>query len=141
MSNIKVMSKKNKEKKEELLKFIEFFVDNNLKYSFSNETYEKYVDRFIECTSPRAVNRLNKLLNEFEEVLGTKFDEDRYCDRSWNFRNWVYRPEELKPHIKWLRQQRKEEEDKKLRRELKREEARLKRLEKEMKKLKKDLEY
>lgn len=120
------------------------YSNNKTKHIATKEDVAKFVNDYIYHQSSAYKKKLNKLLDKFEEALGYKFNTEPdhihiYAgnERQSQFNRWVGEEERLKAHIKWLKAEKKKEEEKRFKKELQQEERRLKRLEKEMVKSKK----
>jgi hypothetical protein len=103
-------------KKEFLRLFLDVFIRDNLKHGFCEETKNNYIDKFLVATEKTNVNKLNKLIDNFENVLielnnGYR-DKDEYVKftRKYRFEQFLFEHDELKEVIKvrkvWLKKKR-----------------------------------
>jgi hypothetical protein len=93
------------DKKEFLRLFLDVFIRDNLKYGFREETLDNFVDKFLEATKKTNTNKLNKLIDQFENVIVEL--NDNYCDdefsksyRKSRFKQFLFEHNELKEAIK-----------------------------------------
>jgi hypothetical protein len=103
------------DKKEYLKLFIDVFIRDNLKTGFRDEKINNYIDKFLESTKKTNVNKLNKLIDEFENVIvdlsnGHRDIEFDKSYRKYRFSQFLFEHDELKGAIKqrkiWLNKKR-----------------------------------
>jgi len=94
------------DKKEFLRLFLDVFIRDNLKHGFCEETLNDFVDKFLEATKKTNVNKLNKLIDEFENVVADLtdniHDNDEFVKsyRKYRFKQFLFEHDELKEAIK-----------------------------------------
>ena len=91
------MTLENQKRKEDLSLFLDLFIRDNLKTGFCAEKLDAYVTKYVEATTKVETNKLNKLIDEFEQSVidlndGFRSASDRAFDAS-------YRPHRFKEHI------------------------------------------
>jgi hypothetical protein len=99
-------------KKEELIQFAKKFYDDihksnsnitSVSYTpICKDNIDEYVKNYYKYKRKTYVNKLNKLLDRFEKVLGAKFGNYKLLDRDWEFKRWTGYHVELLAHINKL---------------------------------------
>jgi len=77
----------------------------------TSDNIDEYVKNYYKYKTKSYINKLNKLLDRFERVLGYRFDNNKYCNREWEweFERWTGYHDELLIHIKKLEKEKKGE--------------------------------
>jgi hypothetical protein len=108
------MTLENQKRKQDLSLFLNLFIRDNLKFSFSEEKLDAYITKYVEATTKVKTKSLYKLIDEFEQSIidlddGFRSASDRKFDasiRPHRFKQYIFNHDALKEVIQerknWL---------------------------------------